>query len=78
LFITSPPFPQLFQLKEALRSKYGFENVTPAQIKLASCDGPLADNDNPEGADLEEDDLIDVTIKVRLIDQTIPFLDFLS
>jgi hypothetical protein len=53
------------QLKEAFRSKYGLEDITPAEIKLASCEGPLADNDSPEGADLEDDDLIDVTIKVR-------------
>lgn len=68
MIISSPlTSSALCQLKEALRSKYGLENVAPTQIKLASCDGPLADNDNPEGADLEEDDLLDVTIKVRFV-----------
>jgi hypothetical protein len=58
------------QLKEAIRTKYGFDYLSPDQIKLASCDGTLANNDNPGDADLEEDDLIDVTVKVGPPDWT--------
>lgn len=62
-------------MKEGIRTKYGLDYITPSQIKLASCDGPLADDDSPQDADLEEDDLIDVTIKVT---QFLAFLFTLS
>jgi hypothetical protein len=49
-------------LKEAVRSKYGLDDLATSAIKLISCDGPLGDNDTPDSADLEEEDLIDVKI----------------
>lgn len=50
-------------MKDAIRGKYGLTS-TNKQIKISSADGTLNDTDTPDNADLEDEDLLDVTIKM--------------